>query len=106
MAKDDGTAEISPLQRLISDIEHEKSGQKFFWRSLLADLRGRRAKFPLPRRARHRATASRISTDSAGAAAISSRQQVGTHGPRLGRVLLLAIGLVGALFALGRVPKR
>jgi hypothetical protein len=106
MAKDSGPAEIPPLQQLISDIEREPPDRTRFWRPLLADLRRRRAKFPLRRRARHRAAASRISTGSAGAAAIPSRRQVGTRGPRLGRMLLLAIGLVGALFASGRVPKR
>jgi hypothetical protein len=105
---DRGVPESTPLQRLISDIEREQPGRKLFWRSLLADLGRKRAKFPIPVRARHRGgAASRNSADPVPAATISSRQTVEARsGPRFGRLLLMIIGLVGALFASAHVPKR
>jgi len=106
---DRGVPESTPLQRLISDIEREQPGRKLFWRSLLADLGRRRAKLPIPVRARrHHAGASRNSTDSALAVAVRvhDRRTVEGRSPRFGRLLLMIVGLVGALFTSGHAPKR
>ncbi len=99
MAKDRGAAEITPLQRLISDIEREEPGRKLFWRSLLASLRRKRAKLPIPIKTRRPATAPDSGIYPVHSAVNSGRQRVATRGRRFGRLVLLIIGLVAALFA-------